>query len=56
MLCPADFPLKQRRAGKKQAWPPKCAAPRMGYEESQKATYYYYLSHINQLLQCSPWS
>ena len=24
----------------KEAWRPKCAAPRLGYEQNQKATYY----------------
>ena len=30
--------LMQRKAAKKEAWRPKCAAPRLGYERNQKST------------------
>ena len=40
----------QRETAKKEAWRPKCAAPRLGYEQFQKATYYCsYLSHQNEV-------
>ena len=39
----------QRKTGKK-AWRPKCAAPRLGYEQNQKATYCCFcLGHHNEV-------
>ena len=35
-----DLSSKQRKRGK-EAWWPQCAAPRLGYEQNQTATYYY---------------
>ena len=41
---------KQRKAGKKEAWRPKCAVSRLGYEQNQKVTYYFsYLGHQNEV-------
>ena len=40
----------QRRTEKKEAWWPKCAAPKLGYEQNQKETYYRsYLGHENEV-------
>ena len=40
----------QPNTAEKQAWRPKCAAPRLGYEQNQKATYYCsYLGHLNEV-------
>ena len=40
----------QRKIAKKEAWRPKCATPRLGYEQNQKATYYCsYLGHQNEV-------
>ena len=39
----------QRKTAKKVAWRPKCEAPRLGHEQSQKAAYYCsYLGHQNE--------
>ena len=44
-----DLSSKQRKTGKEEAWRPKCAAPRLGYERNRKATFYfifiYFFSH-----------
>ena len=34
-----DLSSIQRKTTKKEAWRPKCAAPRLGFEQNQKATY-----------------
>ena len=40
----------QRKTAKKEAWRLKCAAPRLGYEQNQKVTYYCsYLGHQNEV-------
>ena len=40
----------QRKTTKKEAWQPKCAAPRLGYEQNQKATYCcFYLGYQNEV-------
>ena len=49
MLCPTRFVVDATETAKK-AWRPKCAAPRLGYEQKQKATYYCsYLGHHNDV-------
>ena len=38
------------KTAEKEAWRPTCAAPRLGYEQSQTATYYCsYLGHQNEV-------
>lgn len=38
----------QQKTENKEAWRLKCAAPRLGYKQNQKATYYFsYLGHQN---------
>ena len=40
----------QRKTAKKEAWRPKCAAPRLGDEQNQKDTYCCsYLGHQNEV-------
>ena len=44
-----DLSSMQRKTAKKEAWRPKCVAPRLGYEQNQKETYYWpYLGHQNE--------
>ena len=40
MLCPTRFVVDATETVKKEAWRTKCGAPRLGYEQNQKATYY----------------
>ena len=45
-----DLSSMQRKTTKKEAWQPKCAAPRLGYEQNQKATYCcFYLGYQNEV-------
>ena len=42
--------MLRKKIAKKEAWWPKCAAPILGYEQKQKATYYCcYLGHQNEV-------
>ena len=35
-----DMSPKQRKTRQKEAWRPKCSAPRLGYEQNQKAAHW----------------
>ena len=55
-IIPCYLSSKQRKTGK-ETWQPKYAAPRLGHEQNQKATYCCCCcSHINESLQRNPWS
>ena len=51
MLCSTRFVVDvAENSEKKEAWWPTCAAPRLGYDQSQKATCSCsYLGHQNQV-------
>ena len=50
MLCPTRFFVDARKTAKKEASRPKRAAPRLGYEQDQKARYYCsHLGHQNEV-------
>ena len=45
-----DLSSVQRKTAKKEAWRPKCAAPRLCYEQNQMAIYHCsYLGHQNEV-------